>query len=41
MNLNVGLLGGGIRFINCYLQTNVVSGSLFKTHQNVWLAVML
>lgn len=41
MNLNVGPLGGGICFINCYLQTDVVSGSLFKTHQNVWLAVTL
>lgn len=32
MNLNVGLLGGGIRFINCYLQTNVVSGNAVSCH---------
>lgn len=41
MNLNIGPLGGGMRFINCYLQTDVVSGCLFKTHQNVWLVVTL
>lgn len=41
MNVNVGLLGGGMRFINCYLQMDVVSGCLFKTHHNVWLVVKL
>lgn len=35
MNLNGGPLGGGMCFISCYLPTDVVSGRLFKTLQNI------
>lgn len=34
-----GRLGGGMLFINCYLQTDVVPGGLFKIHPNVGMVV--